>query len=108
MSALLDPATIEKQARMMAEEARLNDPGITGVLFFPTNQEVRLIEVVSDVPAVSGERVNVFYFNPAPDSGMPALSGIGVIRPDDLGKVALPEGWGDWEDGVQLYSEQAA
>ncbi len=108
MSPLYDPAVIEKQARMMAEEARLNDPGITGVFFFPTDQEVRLIEVVSDVPVASGDRVNVFYFNPAPDCGMPALSGVGVVRPDDLGRVALPEGWGDWKDGIKLYPQQAA
>ena len=108
MTSLHDPAIIEKQARMMTEEARRNDPGLTGVLFFPAAEEVRLIEVVSDVPASAGSQVNVFYFNPAPEHQMPALSGVGVVRPDDFGKLSLPEGWGDWKDGIELYRKEAA
>lgn len=99
---------IEKQARIMAEEAHLNDPGVTGVFFFPAPDEVRLIEVVDDVPASENGHVNVFYFNPSPEHEMPALSGVGIVRPADVGRLPLPEGWGDWNDGIPLYSSQAA
>lgn len=92
----------------MAEEARRNDPGVTGVWFFPTSKEVRLIEVVADMPVTHGDKINVFYFNPAPEHQMPALSGVGVIRPDDLGRLSLPEGWGEWNDGIEIYRKEAA
>jgi hypothetical protein len=99
----IDIDTVEKQARLLAAENRVNDPDITDVYWFPDEREVRLVEVNETVPKSSEEEgVQPFYFKPAPASQLPAPSGIALIRGDEVGKLRLPAKWGDWHSAVKI------
>ncbi len=92
---------IEQQARYLARKNREADPSITGIYWFPSNEEVRLVEIVPNIPP-SGDSVEVFYFRSDSAHQLPAPSGIALVRPDEFGAKPLPEEWGDWDDGVEI------
>ncbi len=97
-----DLEPIRKQALLLARENKLAEPGIIDILWFPSANEVHLVEVEpSTVQTLSGT-IEPFYFPPAPADGLPAPSGIAIIRPDEVGKLILPPRWGKWDDAVRL------
>ena len=98
-------ATIEKQARRLAQEALRTDPSIVKFYWFPDADEVRLIEVATDMPPSLSTAVEPFYFPPAPKHDLPAPSGIALIRLDEDRKLTLPAGWGGWDTAVELEPE---
>ncbi len=91
---------IKEQARKLAAEARETDPSITKIFWFPHDQEVRLIEADEDTIKSLTGHAEPFYFDSTAE--IPAPSGIAIIRPDEIGKLKTPEGWGDWENGQEL------
>lgn len=93
---------IEQQARLLAEDNRRAEPDITRIFWFPDDSEVRLIELTQQIPASAEGRVLPFYFRPAPKYGLPAPSATAMIRPDEFGKLKLPDTWGEWSDAVEL------
>ncbi len=96
---------IKKQALLLARENKKAEPGIQAIYWIPSTTEVRLIEIESNtVKCLSGE-VEPFYFDPSPSDGLPAVSGIALIRPDEFGKLELPKNWGNWEDAEPLDIE---
>lgn len=97
---------LEQQARLMAEEAHLNDPEIRTIYFFKADDEVRLLEVTPSVP--KSDEVDVYYFRPAPKYGMPAPSGIAMVRPEELNTLSLPKGWGTLEQAKTILSNGRA
>jgi hypothetical protein len=103
---IYSPEEIEAQAKLMAEEAHLNDPDIRTIYFFKADEEVRLLEVTPSVPK-SGE-MDVFYFRPAPKYGMPAPSGVAMVRPEELHSLSLPKGWGTLEQAKTILSNGRA
>ena|SRR5687768_17180764 len=94
--------TIERQARLLADDNRRAEPDITRVYWFPDDAEVRLLELTPQVPQTSNGELRPFYFRPSPPDDLPAPSAIVMIRPDEFGKLALPRGWGEWADAVEL------
>ena len=92
----------EKQARAMAAENRQTSPDITAVLWFPDDQEIRLVELTEDVAVYMDEELVPFYFPASPDDEMPLPTAIAMIRPNERGKIRLPEGWGEWSEAVEL------
>lgn len=93
---------IKRQALLLARDNKKAEPGIQSVYWFPSATEVHLIEVdTNNVKCLSGS-VEPFYFDPAPTDGLPAPSGIALVRPDEVGKLGLPENWGRWEDAQRL------
>jgi hypothetical protein len=96
---------IKKQAEMLASENRQAEPQITKVYWFPDANEVRLIEVLPTIPIGDG-RVHPFFFRSSPLDNLPAPSGVALVRPEDVDHAELPEDWGNWEDAVELGSEQ--
>jgi hypothetical protein len=50
-------------------------------------------------------RLSQFYFRPAPECGMPSLSGVAVIRDDEYRKLTLPKGWGSWDQAIDIKLE---
>ena len=95
---------IKSQAEMLAAANRAVETGIEAIYWFPHNTEVRLVEVdTTTVASVSGE-VEPFYFNAQPASELPAVSAIALVRPEEFGKIKLPEGWGDWTDAKRITS----
>lgn len=93
---------IHQQAKYLAGENKAADPKIQDVYWFPDDSEVRLVETTPEVPSCTDCKVHPFYFQPAPQDDLPAPSGIALIKPDEFGQVALPEGWGAWGDAVKL------
>lgn len=77
---------------------------ITGVWHFPSTDEIRLVET-DETAAPSDNALDPFYFAPDPKSGIPFPSGIAIIRPDEFGNLALPEGWGSWKDAKRIYGK---
>jgi hypothetical protein len=92
----------EKEAKYLAMEARQASPDITRVLWFPDDQEVRLVEVTEEVPVYMEEELYPFYFRASPEDDLPLPSGVVMIRPDEVGKFAPPKEWGTWDDAVEL------
>lgn len=93
---------IRKQAEFLATENRQADPEIRDVFWFPDHDEVRLVETSPDVPRSSDGQAHPFYFRPAPQDNLSAPSAIVLIRPDEVRQVRLPDGWGEWDDAIQL------
>lgn len=96
---------IKRQARLLVEEARRTDPSIIRFYWFPDDSEVRLVEVATDMqPSLSNE-IEPFYFPAAPSHDMPAPSGVALIRDGEDRQLNLPEGWGDWNNAIELTPE---
>jgi hypothetical protein len=95
-------AVIQEQARSLAADNRNAQPDITRIFWLPDEEEVRLIEVTEQIPVSSEGEVIPFYFPPAPRYNLPVSSAIAMIRADEIGKLRLPTGWGDWSDAVEL------
>jgi hypothetical protein len=93
---------IEQQARLLANDNRRAEPQITRIFWFPDDKEVRLVELIDQVPSSADREVRPFYFRPSPQDNLPAPSAIAMIRPDEYGTSKLPEGWGDWDDATEL------
>jgi len=96
---------IKKQALLLARENRKAEPGIESIYWIPSTTEVRLIEVEPDTVKCLSGAIEPFYFDPAPADGLPAPSGVALIRPDEFGKLKLPADWGSWKDAELLEVE---
>ena len=97
---------IKKQALLLARENKRAEPRIQSIYWVPSTTEVRLIEVEPDTVKCLGGAVEPFYFDPAPADGLPAPSGVALIRPDEVGKLDMPEDWGSWADAQLLEVEE--
>ena len=95
-----DIATIRKLAAELAHENVEAEPSISEVYLLPAEDEIRLIEV--DEQTVPSDCVAPFYFRSAPQDGIPVPCGIAIIRPDEVRKLKLPEGWGSWDDAEKI------
>lgn len=90
-------------AEVLAEAAREAEPATKKILLFPSAENVRLL-YVDPTASLSGEgtRIAPYYFRPAPNVGIDFESAVAMIRPEEEGRLALPEGWGTWEDAETL------
>jgi hypothetical protein len=93
---------VERQAKYLADENRKAEPDIETVYWFPDEEEVRLIELTPIIPISGDGWVHPFYFQPSPPDDLPAPSGIAMIRPEEFGRLKLPEDWGGWERAILL------
>jgi hypothetical protein len=100
--------TIEAQAKLLALENRRTEPAIRSVFWFPDPAEVRLVEVSQESPPSEDGLLHPFYFPASPDDDLPAPTGIALIRPDELGRLVLPQGWGTWSQAVEMEIGGAA
>jgi hypothetical protein len=96
---------IEEQALLLAKENKDAEPDIAAVYWFPNEQEVRLIEIMPSIVSSTNGRVTPFYFRADPGSGLPAPSGIALIRPEEFRKLKLPDDWGDWDEAKLIVEE---
>ena len=94
--------SIEQQARSLASSHREADPDLEYVLWFPDDEQVRLIDVTEGIPASDDAIVAPFYFRPDPERNLPAVMAIAMVRPGEVGKLRLPTEWGDWNSAVRL------
>ncbi len=97
---------IERQARLLAREARQSDPAISRIFWFPDDQEVRLVETDETVPPSADRKIYPFFFRPSPEDGLPSPSATALIRPEEVRQLDLPADWGTWNDAVELEATQ--
>ena len=95
--------SVEQGARALAADNRQSDPALQGILWFPADDQIRLVLLTAEVPAAGDDPdVHPFYFRPSPEHGLTFNSAIAMIRPDERGKLRLPPSWGAWQDAVEL------
>ena len=91
-------------AEFLAKDHLETDPSLKKIYWFPSEEEVRLIDVYPEaIPVRPGDPAAAFFFGPDPKGGVPYRYAIALARPDEDGKIALPKGWGEWSDGVVLW-----
>ncbi len=93
-------AKVKREAIKLAKENKKAEPNILKTFWFPHQEEIRLIEVEDDIPASFESEIEVFYFGKS--QNVPLNSAIGLIRPNEIGKLKLPENWGNWEYAEEL------
>jgi hypothetical protein len=96
---------VKEQAKMLAKENLLSEPTIEHIYWFPSTEEIRLVELTPLIPA-SGDRLEPFYFRAAPEVGLSSSSAIAMIQPKEFKQLSLPKGWGDWGDAVEILPEK--
>lgn len=97
---------VERQAKLLAKENRQAEPQISKVYWFPDDNEVRLVELHSEVPSSGDQQLHPYFFRPSPEDNLPAPTGVALIQPDEFGCLGLPPGWGKWDDVVELEDDQ--
>ena len=95
---------IEQAARAMAAANVEAAPETEAVYFFPSEDEIRLIE--TDPTTLPSAEVVPYYFSAAPKSGISFRSSVALIRPEEAFRLAPPPGWGTWKDAVQLWPQE--
>ena len=94
--------TIRLQAEQLAKANAEAEPSIQAVYWFPHDQEIRLIEVDRDT--VPSDVISVFYFKASPKDQITCDSAVAIIRPEEVGKLEPPEGWGSWDEAEIIVS----
>ncbi len=99
-------ADMRATAKVLAEAAREAEPAIRKILLFPSAEDVRLVYVDTTAhPSGEDARVAPYYFRPAPNVGIDFESAVALIRPEEEGQLALPDGWGTWNDAEILWEQ---
>jgi hypothetical protein len=88
-------AIYEVALRLARHHAEI-EPSIQRIYLFPSEEEIRLVEVDEDVPATHGAVMEPWYFNSDPPR-IDFPSGVALIRPDEDRIIQPPEGWGNWD-----------
>ena len=95
--------TIEKMrelARALAQSNKAEEPQISRAFWFPSTEELRMVEV--DDTAIPSDEVIAFHFGPSPAAGLPVPFAIALIRSSEVKAIPLPEGWGSWDDAEEV------
>ncbi|MEI8294991.1 MAG: hypothetical protein WCG04_00505 [Alphaproteobacteria bacterium] len=93
---------LKNQVDILVKEAKIGDPQISKIYWFPSPTEVRLVEVTENVLPSQSPVVEPFYFPPDRTCGMPALSGVALVHPSEERKGSLPADWGSWESATVI------
>lgn len=92
-----EAVSIQDAALRLAEDNARAEPAITQIFRFPSDNEVRLIEVDTTVaPVREDEAIAPYYFAADVKSGLPYRSAIALIAPEDVDHAPLPPDWGGW------------
>ncbi|MCX7015035.1 MAG: hypothetical protein NTW86_21190 [Candidatus Sumerlaeota bacterium] len=91
----------------LAEHSAEGEPNMKEILLFPSENEIRLVEV-DELAMPNGGRAIPFHFGADVEGRIPYRSAIALILPEEKAKIALPEGWGTWEDAVRIWPREAA
>jgi hypothetical protein len=85
------------------------EPGIIRIYLFPSDKEVRLIEVDKTVSERrEGNKLLPFYFEADEANDLPFPMVVDLIAPshEELlrkGEICLPANWGNWSEGKCIY-----
>jgi hypothetical protein len=91
-------------AIIIARDLKIHTP-VDNVYWFPNhiNNEIYLLEVTENTCISLGRRVEPYYYSETLNGyGREVSVGLAIIRPEEFGKVSLPDRWGSWLDAVSL------
>jgi hypothetical protein len=95
--------TIRETAEMLADSNLESEPNLKRIYLFPSDKEIRLVEVDDTaVPSQADSVLTPFYFGASPSLGISYRSAIALIRPEDEQRIKLPKEWGDWSSAELL------
>jgi hypothetical protein len=98
------PDPLRFAASKLAQENRDAESSISKTFLFPAANEIRLIHVDTKMsPMRNGDRIAPFYFGRDKSAGLEYRSAVALVRPEDVGRAALPEGWGEWDNAEVLW-----
>lgn len=98
---IIDIATAaEKLARANAE----SESSIVKILWFPHEDQIRLIEVDKSSMAFQDDEIHPYYFSAVAD--IPYVSAIALISPEQEKRLQLPLDWGTWESAVVVFDRE--
>ena len=99
---MLHHGTIQSAARELARGHANSEPGIQEIYLFPSEEEIRLIEI--DATTYPSEAITPFYFRRDPVNGLPFPTAIALIRPEER-RLPPPEDWGEWDQATRIWPE---
>jgi len=88
-------------AMRLAEAHVDSEPDIKRVLWFPNMNELRLVEVLPGTK--ESERVKASHFGKSVAYGLPVPMAVAKIRPEEEGKIPLPDDWDGWEHAELIW-----
>jgi hypothetical protein len=91
---------IREQAKKLALEIKQTHSSVERVFWFPDDSELRIVEIDTNTIESPTNEIEPFYFDSS--VSLPVPAGIAIIRPEEYGKLLLPEDWGDWKDAQEL------
>ena len=97
--------TVEQIAHEIAQEQG-GDSTVDRIYFFPSEEEVRLVEIDPLMPR--SERVSPYYFGAMPAEGIRFPVAIALIRPEEFENIELPRDGGHWADATLIWRKRAA
>lgn len=98
---IMDIESIQDVAERVAEDNVQASPELEAIYLFPSQDTIRL--VLLDPVTISSEQMIPDYFNAFPQGGVPYVSAIAVIRPEEAFILPPPPDWGSWSDTLRLW-----
>jgi hypothetical protein len=102
---LTDPSALpdmREQAQSLAQANKDAEPSIRKIFWFPSEEEIRLVEIEADTLHSESGKIEAFYFGPSPLDNLFKPCAIAIIHPDEERAIELPQGWGTWEQAEEL------
>lgn len=100
-SASILTKSVREVASYVAERHVRVAPEIREIFLFPSHDEIRLIEI--DPTTLPSSEITPYYFNPDPVNGVPYISAVALIRPEEKKRLLPPKEWGTWQDGEKIW-----
>lgn len=94
---------IREIAERLVQENRKHEPGLRAAFWFKCVDEVRIAEVMDDVPDSRDEQMTAYHFRQKANGTHPVPIAISLIHPDELERrTPPPAGWGSWDKAVKI------
>ena len=95
---------IRREAQIHIEEMVADDPAVLRVYLFPSENEMRMLYVEENVPAIRpGDEIAPFYSKASPHPGARYPRVGTVILPEEAEKLPPPYGWADWSEAEIIW-----
>lgn len=94
---------MREAAERLAQWNADSEESVVRIWWFPSEEEIRLIEVDDSTLAAPDKRAQPYYF-PARLPEVPYPCGIALVRPEEEQNIALPAAWNaSWNDAVLIF-----
>lgn len=97
-------ADIRTVAVQLMQDNLEAEPAIQAAYLFPSETEIRLVYLdPTTTPSRDARQFAPFYFGPDTAGGIPFVSAIALIRPEEKSVLQPPDAWGGWEQAELLW-----